>query len=220
MSTERPRVQAYLDPELYEKLKEFQQERGLKESAALNQVLREYFGLEALNQFLNPSLSMEEVIEKSVDEKLNKFFNDFNVFRVEFKNEVWLQLKTQFNIWNQELHRVSNEKLQEFSDSTFRELNSRLEAVEEICKPIEGLAELSKPMKSVEDELSNKSLSELPRALNLTQLARRLGVVKSVISNRKARPDFEEWSRGKDPEGKAWQCRKEGQWIKFYPVED
>lgn len=201
MGTDRPRIQAYIDPELYQKLKEFQALHGLKESAALNQILKEYFGLEVSNQPLASPFPIEEMIEKSIDEK----FKEFNVFRGEFKNEVWLQLKAEFNIWNQELQRVSNK----IKQRDFNSLNSRLEALEEICKPIEGLAELSKPM---------EKSSELPSELNLSQLARRLEVSKSVVSNRKARPDFEEWSKGKDPDAITWRYDRKHQ--KFFPVED
>lgn len=199
MSTDRPRIQGYLEPEVHQRFNQFKQEQGLKESPALNQILKEYFGMEDSNQPSASPLAIEEMIDKSLNEK----FKEFNLFRAEFKNEVWLQLKTQFNIWNQALQEaIAKEK------STIQELTNRLEKVEATVKPSIGLTEISRP------------ISNSPSKLNLTQLARRLNVAKSVVSSRKSRPDFEAWSRSKDPDGLAWQCRKEGQWLKFYPVED
>ncbi|HEY9598352.1 MAG TPA: hypothetical protein V6D33_11840 [Cyanophyceae cyanobacterium] len=82
----------------------------------------------------------------------------------------------------------------------------RLDTLESILKPIEGLAELSR---------------ELPsnlKSLNGSELARRLRVAKSVVSSRKARADFEEWSRGKDPDGIAW--RYDARSLQFFPVKE
>jgi hypothetical protein len=197
MSTERPRVQSYLDPEVYQKLKEFQQEQGLKESAALNQILKEYFGLEASNR---PSAPLQ--IEEKVDEQLNKQWNEFNLFRVELKTEVWLQLKKEFAIWNESLQKAVSQ------------LSDRLETLEEICKPIEGLAELSKPIES--SNSPSDSPSNLPDFLNAANLARRLGISKSVISRRKSETNFEDWSKQLDPAGIGWRFPGKGQ--RFFPV--
>ena len=40
--------------------------------------------------------------------------------------------------------------------------------------------------------------------MHLSALARRLNVNKSVISRRKSRQDFEQWSKDRDPDGVAW----------------
>lgn len=64
--------------------------------------------------------------------------------------------------------------------------------------------------------LPEEKYSELPSELNLSQLARRLGVVKSVISRRKSRSDFEQWAKGKDPDGIAWEY--DGKNQKFFPI--
>ena len=69
--------------------------------------------------------------------------------------------------------------------------------------------------RSVRSELS-KDLSESNSFQPLIQaeLARRLQVSPSTVSNRKVKPDFSDWSKSKDPEGIAWNYSKETQ--KFY----
>ncbi len=255
MGTERPRVQGYLDPAVYDLFLGWKKQRGIaKESEALNQILKEYFGIEDSNQ---PSASPME-LEAMIDKLLNEKFKEFNLFRAEFKNEVWLQLKKEFSIWRETLDKaVSNEKLQQLVEAvvvaywshSIVDINSRLEAVEDTIEVMleeprtaesNSLDLTRSPSSTARQEhltpspeaistrvikaldkskvLVSEALSELPSELKLTQLARRLNVAKSVVSNRKNRGDFEEWSKGKDPEGLAWQCRKEGQWLKFYPV--
>lgn len=193
MSTDKPRIQAYIEPQLYEKLKRFQQERGLKESPALNQILAEYFGVEDSQ----PTTRIEDELKKQWDE--------FNLFRIELKNEVWLQLKKEFAIWNETLAKAA---------SSIVDFNTRLEALEATVKPIEGLAELSRELPI--SEPFDKSPSELPKSLNGSELGRRLGVAKSVISRRKAQPNFYNWTKSKDPEAIAWRYDRKS--LQFFPV--
>jgi hypothetical protein len=67
-------------------------------------------------------------------------------------------------------------------------------------------------------ESPGKLLSELPKSLNGSELSRRLGVAKSVISSRKARGDFQEWTRGKDPDAIAWRYDRKS--LQFFPVKE
>jgi hypothetical protein len=247
MSTERPRVQSYLDPELYQKLKEFQQEQGLKESAALNQILKEYFGIGDSSPVPIALSLPPEKIEKIVKDEVSQLFRCQLEDNVDFFINC---LSQRVAMVEQSLERFVNS-----SDARIKELQGdlgeRLAACEDSLEVL-----LSEPASAISNSLDLtrspsstarheniepspetisrrvieaieggkmqevEGLSELPSELNLTQLARRLNISKSVVSNRKSRPDFEEWSRGKDPEGVAWQCRKQGQWIKFYPIED
>jgi hypothetical protein len=53
-----------------------------------------------------------------------------------------------------------------------------------------------------------------PEPLIQAQLARRLGVSSSTIGVRKLKPDFEVWSRQKDPAGLAWRyCEEARQFV-------
>jgi hypothetical protein len=65
----------------------------------------------------------------------------------------------------------------------------------------------SEPSKDLSESNSFKPLIQ-------AELARRLQVSPSTVSNRKVKPDFSDWSKSKDPEGIAWNYSKETQ--KFY----
>lgn len=199
MTTDRPRIQAYIEPEVHQRLKAWQEQHGLKESPALNEILKQFFGMSPEPSIPGTLSLPQEDIEKIVKDEVSQLFR----CQLEDNADFFInRLSQRVAMVEQSLERFINS-----SDARINEiqedLGERLATLEEICQPIEGLAELSKPIESSE--------------LNLTQLARRLSISKSVVSNRKARPDFEEWSRGKDPNAIAWRYDRKNQ--KFYPVE-
>jgi Cu2+-exporting ATPase len=56
------------------------------------------------------------------------------------------------------------------------------------------------------------------KQLRQSELARRFGVSSQVLSRRRSKPEFTEWSRSQDPEGRAWHydvCAK-----RFSPVDE
>lgn len=60
--------------------------------------------------------------------------------------------------------------------------------------------------------------SELPKSLNQSQLAERLGVHPTTIAKRKSKSDFITWSRSKDPVGVAWTYSPDTK--EFFPLRD
>lgn len=72
MSTDRTRIQVYIDPELYDYYQNWKQEKGIeKDSAAFNQLLREYFGKKAIQSSElspSPNLSREDIEELIAEE--------------------------------------------------------------------------------------------------------------------------------------------------------
>jgi len=64
MTTERPKIQAYLEPELYSRLQEWKFQQGIeKDSAAINQILLEYF-----------DVPQETKIDKYLDARIEEYF--------------------------------------------------------------------------------------------------------------------------------------------------
>lgn len=294
MGTDRPRIQAYVEPELYNYYQGWKQERGIEgDSAALNELLREFFGEKVIrSEITSPGLSKEDIeeliaqdceagleeikreiasklptkpeIDAKVDDYLEEKFKELNVFRVEFKNEVWLQLKSQFAIWNQTLQegllRVNGrldavEDKLDIKDGMPSLLQEALHTVEQQRWVIEDLlgkskgelpGELLDEMRSpqdastqpedlnqpevdveqafqqklepqAEEEIEKTEESNLPsELLTQTELAKRLNCHKSLISRHKKGADFASWSRGKDPDGVAWQYDRKKE--RFLPV--
>lgn len=255
MPTERPRLQAYLDPELHNHFLEWKQERGIaKDSEALNQLLAEYFGVSQSpipnSQFPAMTEQIREMIEEAcefrfrevfsrlpakpeinarVDEYLNQKFNELNAFRVEFKNEVWLQMKREFAIWNESLQKAvdqiqSLEKRIEILEPEGALLRKLLAESVELASQgqgapdagIDGDLEVDTEEELAEDSLVIELPSESLTELGNNALAQRLRISKSVISRRKSEPNFEEWSKEHDPDAIAWRYDRLKQ--KFIPV--
>lgn len=63
--------------------------------------------------------------------------------------------------------------------------------------------------------VASESLASVSGALSGRSLAKRLGVHPKTINTKRERLDFTQWTRDRDPEGKAWQYR-EGM---FHPTE-
>ncbi len=295
MPTDRPRIQAYLDPVIYDLLLGWKKQRGItKESEAINQILAEYFGVE--NSTAPAQIDPEQIRVLAAAE---------------------------CQAWANKLLVTINSKLEV--------IGIRLDTLESIVKPIEGLAELSRDLPrelpdespeledDAEEELPSESLQEspsentpeeaegdspkewqiedrvrvlcassyqgmagtivkyeealgwgvhvdqwwkaagvsesaiderqkkasciwcnahemerleelpsdlpeshslpadIPESLNAADLAKRLVTAKSTVSRRKEEPDFEEWSKRKDPEAIAWRYDRKNQ--KFIPMK-
>lgn len=115
MATDRYKVQGYLESDIAERFTAWKKERGIeKDSAALNELLKEYFFKPAPGAAALDPAQIEEIVEGHLEEK----FKEFNVFRAEFKIEVWLQLQSLFAIWNQTLQ------------ENLSQVNARIDAIE------------------------------------------------------------------------------------------
>lgn len=276
MATDKPRIQAFLEPEVYQALTDWQQKRGIpKNSEAVNQILKEYFGLSAESPEFASSPNSEELRLLIQEELWGAGKSDFiDGLRVEAQAIIAKEVTEAKEYWRA----LDLKETIARQQAQIEALVYHVKQLEEICKPIEGLAELSKPLEKddisdiADEELRQdddsemeappfekgetflfwgdevrverigketlychyltkpnvsyiripfaiakdiKAVSELPSdslsELNLSQLARHFGISKSVISRRKSRSDFEEWSKTIDPEGKTWTYDPERQ---------
>ncbi|MEP0883710.1 ParB/RepB/Spo0J family partition protein [Trichocoleus sp. ST-U3] len=92
-------------------------------------------------------------------------------------------------------------------------LASRIETISKLVKK-QKLWDDSKKRKKLESLLAKieeliyerELTNELPhKSLTHAEMAKRLGVRSSALSNAKKRADFSEWSKSRDPEAIAWQ---------------
>lgn len=259
MSTQRPRIQGYLDPQLYDLFLGWKKQRGVpKESEALNQILKEYFGVQNSNDSIpNPqNFILTEKIEKMIEEEcssrmqeikehiasklptlteLDSKIDGYVQERMVQQSEEWMnQLGEKFHSRIYALER----RLDALRDK-YKEEDDRLTAVEDSLEallefsPGDSLDSTRSPKPTARHEnlspspeaistrviealegskvQKNETRGEIPSELNLSQLARRLNISKSVVSRRKTKPDFKEWSKSKDPEGTTWSYDAERQ---------
>ncbi len=251
MATERPRIQAYLEPMTYDLLLGWKKQRGItKESEAINQILTEYFGVSSSSAPVAQQLP-QEAIEKIVRNEVNALFKN----KMEEDAEFWVnRLSERLATVEQSLERFVScshrqidelkaglgERLAACEDSLeilLSDSPSELPSAENDTRSPEQLpkdeapglneeesptAELeSNPKESVVEDsaisiespgkplgnspkLSKADLAALLSPHNQTELAQRLGCNKSQVSRQKGKPDFEQWSQGKDPDGIGW----------------
>lgn len=181
-----------------------------------------------------------EADNRKIDEELNRQWNEFNLFQAQFKTEVWLQLKKEFAIWNESLQKAVTkltDRLEAVEDSLevvlsespgnspTGEKDGRSPSPRLQEEP-SGNGEANSSIPYLEPNTEESAFCEAPGLedvpgnspfLNAANLARRLGISKSVISRRKCESTFEEWSKGKDPAGVGWRFPGKGQ--RFYPVD-
>ncbi|HEY9672246.1 MAG TPA: hypothetical protein V6D11_12430 [Waterburya sp.] len=88
MGTERPRIQAYVEPKLYQAFIEWKTERGIdKDSAALNELLKRYLG--KLEKDFNSGGLSDERLRMLIQEELqDSGRRDFNWQALEQKDEI------------------------------------------------------------------------------------------------------------------------------------
>lgn len=236
MPTDKPRIQAYIEPRLHEKFKEFQQERGLKESPALNALLGEFFKTESIDPASTHPPFPTEDIEKIVRDEVSSLFRG----QMEQNADFWLnRLSERVATVEKSLEKFVNLSYCQV-DELKNDLGERLAACEDSLEALlesdspdsprspestarhENLTPLPEPIstrvieycergKVQEAEALSELPSEPPSDLNLSQLARHLKISKSVISRRKTQMDFERWSRSKDPNGTTWSYDPERQ---------
>jgi hypothetical protein len=106
MATDRPRIQGYIDQEVYDRFVEWKGERGMSE--ALNQLLAEYFGASPQSPVPNPqsptmTLQIEEMIEEACELRF-----------AEMKADLGSKLPTKPEI---------NARIDEYLNQQFNELN-------------------------------------------------------------------------------------------------
>ena len=187
---------------------------GESDSQTAQRLMREALGLSAPSTVM-PSLStdsLDERIESILDERLSSFASNQNNLLSclqERLQEVEAQLKnlpipnfddvdilsTTVDILERERDQLNARNLElEAADGDLR--NKLLLKEEEIAH--------------LKEELENLAIALPPTAQDqepLTQgeLAKRLNCDSGTLTKNRKKPSFEEWSRSKDPEGKAWK---------------
>lgn len=238
MATDKPRIQAYIEPELYDLLLGWKKQRGIaKESEALNQILKEYFGMddskesiptpqapsfEELKALIQPMI-FEEIAEfKEYWEERGKMIESIvsllekRIEALEPEAQLLRRLLTESIELTQEMTQESN-SLNATRSPDEEEIESIDDIVEEEAESLEEQATEATDLEETEyRESPGNSPSKLPDSLNGSELGRRLGVAKSVISRRKAQPNFYNWTKSKDPEAIAWRYDRKKQ--NFSPV--
>ena len=196
MGTDKPRLQVYIEPQLYRAFIEWRKERGIdKDSLALNELIKEHLGVAGEESSYQQELS-DERLRVLIQEELWGSGNSDFIEGIKFQAEKTIsKAVAEAKEYWQALDQKDEIKALR---ATINELRARVEVLEKICEPIEGLAEIS-------NKLHTTLPDEVPAKLSCSQLARRLGVNHGTVSKNSLKANFGEWSRAKDPDAIAWR---------------
>lgn len=191
MPTERPRIQAYVEPAIHDSFLKWKQERGIsKDSEALNQLLAEYLGFVPQSPIPNSRSSMTEEIQEYIEERCEEWATRIKAALAEklpsrseigerVTQEINSRIEQESEFWYNKLCErlyTFEQRLNALRDGVKEQLNqlsNRLETVENVVKPIEELAEISHafpespsesllPVEDTEEELAKDSLADQP----------------------------------------------------------
>ncbi len=187
---------------------------GESDNQTAQRLVREALGLSTRSTVM-PSLStdsLDERIESILEERLSSFAsNQSNLLNClqERLQEVEVQLKNLPvpNLDDVDILSTTVDILERERD----QLNARnleLEAADGDLRSKLLLKE--EEIAHLKEELENLAIALPPTAQDqepLTQgeLAKRLNCDSGTLTKNRKKPSFEEWSRSKDPEGKAWK---------------
>lgn len=248
MPTENPKISAYVPQSIYDRFKQFQEERGLSMSQATTELIAEYFGInlkeEIANQFTGELPSRLLRVEQELTElrqlcldlsskidlqTTSKLYSELPNSVV--TNEITNHIAGELRLNNYSIAEiVENNELPisthlEFIDNSLANLTDQLNSRLNSELPIQlELVEDFKALISEPKELLSEpdsGLLESELKLSSEELARRLKTSAKYIVNQKAgltSEEFTEWTAKKDPSAIGWQPIKEGRKVYYLPV--
>lgn len=189
---------------------------GESDNQTAQRLMRELLGLSTGSTGV-PSLStdsLDERIESILEERLSSFASNQNNLLTclqERLQEVEAQLRnlpiptlddvdilsTTVDILEKERDQLNARNLElEAADGDLRnKLLMKEEEIAHLKEELENLAITLPPMPLTQDQ----------EPLTQGELAKRLNCDSGTLTKNRKKPTFEEWSRSKDPEGKAWK---------------
>lgn len=194
MTTDNPRIAAYVPRAIYDRLKEFKDDRKLKsESQAITVALSEFFGV-----------SREVDYQSSSD----------LVQRVEALEEKFSHLKTEL------LGELKSELLRLLSSTVKTELpsESQGELFKAALMPDEVEPEASEEIKIETSDSNSRLLSE---PLTASDLSRYFGLNRNAVSQARHKyknnpKELNQWFQDHDPNSLNWEYREDTKL--YYPI--
>ena len=156
---------------------------GESDSQTAQRLMREALGV-STETSISSTLTLDERIQSVVEEKLSAFAANQN------------------NLLNRLQERLQQIefRLEETVTKVEAQVNPVLvDTVDSIVNRKEGV---TNPVVDNVDKIIDKKSD---RFLSGADLAKRLGVNPTTLSKNRAKPNFAQWSQGKDPEQRAWQ---------------
>lgn len=209
MPSELPRVAAYLQTPIHQKLTEFCEAQELSQSQAINQILAEYFGV-------LPSDTLSHTPKSEA--RLSAVEGELLTVREQLSSltQAVEGLQKQVGRIPSELPSSTPKADAQLSGDS-PDSSPGSSPVSEL--PSESLSSVPESLTQLSGEFPSNLPSDIPASLNRNQLAKRLGCTKSNMTYQLRKGDetaFIAWSQEKDPDGIGW--RYESQTQLCFPV--
>jgi hypothetical protein len=243
MPTENPKISAYVPQVVYDRFKQFQEERKLSMSQAATELIVQYFGINLKEESTAQSTSSLHDRIAQIEYELGKLqdlyahlgskveFKEFTSELLEIKpdSEELVNQEDSLNISRldskllSELQHEIKSQLPSDQPSTASSLPGKLNSepkknlglVQDLSK--ESTNSSSKPKSNLKDKL----LNEHEIKFNKNMLASRLNVKVGYLDNKKSElssDEFTKWTVGKDPDGIGWTSLRESRKVYYVPV--
>jgi hypothetical protein len=246
MPTENPKISAYVPQVVYDRFKQFQEERGLSMSQAAIEVFAEYFGInladsstkENTGGLLDRMLQLEQLVADLkqsyvyLSQKVDFIQSTGELPKFELNgNSVDIQSKPSSNLPEEnlvsELPSIPKDELPIIKALNGQQSSPSDDSItpsKPTSEPSNLLSHQLEIVESTENE-SNNLLSNPPSEpdikINYAVLAQRLGATEGYVKNKKATStteEFTKWSTKKDPDKISWQSIKQGKNVYYCPV--
>jgi hypothetical protein len=153
------------------------------DSQIAQRLMREALGV-SISLSTKSTVTLDERIERIVEEKLSAF--------AAYQNDLLSRLQERLQLTESHLEEVLSTGEAQIS----------LVSVESVDKTVD-ITEEGK--KGIVDTVGKNVDETSDRLLSGVDLAKRLGVNPGTLSRNRGKPNFTQWSQGKDPEQLPWQ---------------
>lgn len=240
MTTDNPKISAYVPPIIYDRFKQFKEERNLSFSQAAIEIFAEYFDVDLASNSVKENtgglLDRVKQLEQIVaDLKQSYIYLTEKVDLVQSGSGLpKSELNNLLNIHNESLTKPLERTPSAIPSEPEDELPIIKHLTEQENKLVDDSSTLSisqsEPLnllphqdKKDDNPLSNPP-SELDIKVNYLLLAQRLGATEGYIKNKKSTSgsfqEFTKWSTEKDPDKIGWESIKEGRSVYFIPASN
>lgn len=188
MPTEKPSVMTYVDPGLYKQLVALKEKRRARSlSQTVEEILKEYVS-GSISSSMFSSLFLEQ--NRQLIQQVNLLLESHQALQ---ENMVKLQRIIITKI-------ISSTSTSTQTELFYQELKEK-KCIQEFVQE-NGVIKSSKQENTKNN--SAQTLSIVSNGLTGIQLATRLNINSSILSRRRSRPDFSQWSQKLDPDRIAW----------------
>lgn len=188
MTTDKNRVQTYIDDELRSRVRTYAEENQLSESKAIEQILLSFFQDPKPKQPVQAREDFRDQINDVVTERLQ-----------DYQAHIIYKVEQELGVWNKNIEQLIEERISQAIDKLQLPLKETDALLNEEALAVPYIKH------SIDKSLQNPDPIASPLYLNQQELAKRLKVSASTLFRRKLQKDFKEWTWEKDPDRLSWE---------------